>query len=165
MKSDVVTREVLNLCFLVLSEAIWCVPLQMPPPTFKFRCWDRARPGTFFARDNVYNFLQFCRLVGCQENFLFETDGLGKRGVVRATTDMNWSQEILFHFRAQIDPGAVAERGGRSVNIDVTVLPIIRARLVPHLTGPVHCAERAVLQRRLSLFVWSGVLTGGAGCG
>jgi len=49
---------------------------QTPTPTFKFRCWERARPGTFFARDNVFNFLQFCRQVGCLEHTLFETDGL-----------------------------------------------------------------------------------------
>ncbi|KAF0293822.1 Growth arrest-specific protein 2 [Amphibalanus amphitrite] len=71
-----------RLAKIIADRAAHTHTLTMPPPTFKFRCWDRARPGTFFARDNVFNFLQFCKLVGCQENFLFETDGLAPRGVL-----------------------------------------------------------------------------------
>ncbi|XP_037086821.1 growth arrest-specific protein 2-like [Pollicipes pollicipes] len=65
-----------RLAKIIADQAARTHTLAMPAPTFKFRCWDRARSRSFFARDNVYNFLQFCRLVGCQENFLFETDGL-----------------------------------------------------------------------------------------
>lgn len=39
------------------------------PPNFKvpdrdLPCRSDATPGTWFARDNVYNFIKFCRVIG-----------------------------------------------------------------------------------------------------
>ncbi|KAL1474511.1 hypothetical protein MTO96_037917, partial [Rhipicephalus appendiculatus] len=45
-------------------------------PSFEFKCWENAKSGTFFARDNVDNFLRWCRKFGVNESVMFESDGL-----------------------------------------------------------------------------------------
>lgn len=45
-------------------------------PPFKFKCWENAKSQTFFARDNVDNFLKWCRKYGVRDAVLFESDGL-----------------------------------------------------------------------------------------
>ncbi|XP_023722379.1 growth arrest-specific protein 2 isoform X2 [Cryptotermes secundus] len=47
-----------------------------PIPTIKGRCWENAARRSFFSRDNMENFIQFCRKLGVHQNLLFESDDL-----------------------------------------------------------------------------------------
>ncbi|XP_063233023.1 growth arrest-specific protein 2-like [Bacillus rossius redtenbacheri] len=47
-----------------------------PVPTIARRLWSTASRGSFFARDNMDNFIQFCQRLGVHPNLLFESDDL-----------------------------------------------------------------------------------------
>ena len=46
---------------------------QQPFTAATMKCWETAKSRTFFARDNVSNFLNWCRLLGVKDAVLFET--------------------------------------------------------------------------------------------
>lgn len=47
------------------------------PPVIKGRCFENAARRSFFSRDNMDKFIQFCRQLGVHQNLLFESDDLG----------------------------------------------------------------------------------------
>ncbi|XP_067000354.2 growth arrest-specific protein 2 [Anabrus simplex] len=50
--------------------------LSGPLPKIQGRCWERAARRSFFSRDNMENFITFCRRLGVHSNLLFESDDL-----------------------------------------------------------------------------------------
>ncbi|KAL6435658.1 hypothetical protein ACFW04_005525 [Cataglyphis niger] len=52
-------------------------------PVIRGRCWENAARRSFFSRDNMENFIQFCRRLGVHENLLFESDDLVLHGQPR----------------------------------------------------------------------------------
>lgn len=45
-------------------------------PTVRGKCFEKAMRRSFFSRDNMENFIKFCRTLGVHENLLFESDDL-----------------------------------------------------------------------------------------
>lgn len=46
-------------------------------PFIRSKIFSGAVRGSFFARDNIDNFISFCRSLGVHDNLLFESDDLG----------------------------------------------------------------------------------------
>lgn len=71
---------VCRLAKLIQAKAHLCVQqdasTKQTVPKFEFKCWENAKSETFFARDNVDNFLRWCRKLGVNESVMFESDGL-----------------------------------------------------------------------------------------
>lgn len=60
----------------VQNELIFRIVSQRPP-TITSKCFEKAMRRSFFSRDNMENFIKFCRSLGVHENLLFESDDLG----------------------------------------------------------------------------------------
>uniref|UniRef100_A0ABD2W7Q4 GAR domain-containing protein n=1 Tax=Trichogramma kaykai TaxID=54128 RepID=A0ABD2W7Q4_9HYME len=58
------------------QEAVESGRASAPIPTIRPRCWEQAARGSFFSRDNMENFIQFCRRLGVHNNLLFESNDL-----------------------------------------------------------------------------------------
>ncbi|XP_027899181.1 GAS2-like protein 3 isoform X1 [Xiphophorus couchianus] len=70
-----------KLCQLIgalQTKVAQTCPTALPKlfPTRKVACKRDASPGSFFARDNTANFLAWCRHVGVDDTYLFESEGL-----------------------------------------------------------------------------------------
>ena len=48
-----------------------------PLPEYKLRCNSKAKSGTWFSRDNVTNFLGWCRAYGMTDETMFDSEDLG----------------------------------------------------------------------------------------
>ncbi|XP_044734789.1 growth arrest-specific protein 2-like isoform X2 [Chrysoperla carnea] len=84
-----------------------------PVPVIRGRCWETAARRSFFARDNMENFIHFCRKLGVHENLLFESDDLVLHGqprnvvlclleVARLATRFNVEPPGLVQFEKEI---------------------------------------------------------------
>ena len=51
-------------------------PLKCKVPLSPLSCNSKAKKGTFFARDNTSNFINWCRKLGVEEAVIFESNGL-----------------------------------------------------------------------------------------
>uniref|UniRef100_A0A674NRR8 Growth arrest-specific 2 like 3 n=1 Tax=Takifugu rubripes TaxID=31033 RepID=A0A674NRR8_TAKRU len=68
-----------KLCKLVgvlQTKVAQSCPVSQLFPVRKVTCKRDASPGSFFARDNTANFLSWCRHIGVEETYLFESEGL-----------------------------------------------------------------------------------------
>jgi hypothetical protein len=50
--------------------------MMMMNNSVQMKCWENAKSQSFYARDNVCNFLKWCRRFGVKEAVLFESDDL-----------------------------------------------------------------------------------------
>ncbi|XP_054911414.1 GAS2-like protein 3 isoform X1 [Poeciliopsis prolifica] len=84
VKAELFMAELDNgvkLCQLIgalQTKVAQTCPTALPKlfPTRKVACKRDASPGSFFARDNTANFLAWCRHVGMDDTYLFESEGL-----------------------------------------------------------------------------------------
>lgn len=58
------------------KEAIIAGITKGPPPLIRGKCWEKAMRRSFFSRDNMENFIKFCKAIGVHQNLLFESDDL-----------------------------------------------------------------------------------------
>lgn len=65
---------------VVLNKFYSYIALQTVP-TVRGKCFERAMRRSFFSRDNMENFIKFCRALGVHDNLLFESDDLGNYAV------------------------------------------------------------------------------------
>ncbi|CAG0884350.1 unnamed protein product [Cyprideis torosa] len=92
----------------------------IPETEVKFR--EGAAPGTFFARDNIHNFISWCRALGIYECLLFETDDLVMRKniksvvlclleVARRGAKYGMEAPLLVQMEREIDRDIAKDRG------------------------------------------------------
>ena len=64
-----------------------------------------ARPETFFARDNVHNFITWCRRLGIFDCLLFESDDLilrkNEKSVILCLLEVSFFYFSNFFFRSK----------------------------------------------------------------
>ena len=74
------------------------------------KCWEGAKSQSFYARDNVSNFIKWCRYLGVREAVIFETEDLvlhnNQRNVVLCLLEV--ARIICTKFGFTIVPGLVA---------------------------------------------------------
>ena len=84
-------------------------------------CLLQVKAKSFFARDNVHNFIQWCRLLGVYECLLFETDDLVLRKnekslilclleVARRGSHFGMPAPLLVQFEKEIDRELAKEK-------------------------------------------------------
>lgn len=76
LDNGVLVSKVAELVHRAAEEYYRAGKTKRSVPKFEFRFHKKAKSGTFFARDNVAFFLDWCRCVGVSESVLFESDGL-----------------------------------------------------------------------------------------
>ena len=76
LDNGVLVSKVAELVHRAAEEYYQAGKTKKSVPRFEFRFHKKAKSGTFFARDNVAFFLDWCRCFGVGESVLFESDGL-----------------------------------------------------------------------------------------
>ncbi|CAB3988498.1 Growth arrest-specific 2 [Paramuricea clavata] len=76
LDNGVLVSKVAELVHRAAEEYYQAGKTKNSVPRYEFRYHKKAKSGTFFARDNVAFFLDWCRCFGVSESVLFESDGL-----------------------------------------------------------------------------------------
>ncbi|KAI5732484.1 hypothetical protein M8J76_000870 [Diaphorina citri] len=69
----------IHLARLIQQKAQECVlsgQAKGPVPGLPVRCFEKAARRSFYSRDNMENFITFCRKLGVHQHLLFESDDL-----------------------------------------------------------------------------------------
>ncbi|KAJ8980897.1 hypothetical protein NQ317_011197 [Molorchus minor] len=65
-----------HLAQIICENARRAINSGLSVPTVRGKCFEKAMRRSFFSRDNMENFIKFCRSIGVHENLLFESDDL-----------------------------------------------------------------------------------------
>lgn len=76
LDNGVLVSKVAEMVHCAAEEYYQAGKTKILVPRYEFRYHKKAKSGTFFARDNVAFFLDWCRCFGVSESVLFESDGL-----------------------------------------------------------------------------------------
>uniref|UniRef100_A0A3B5M839 Uncharacterized protein n=1 Tax=Xiphophorus couchianus TaxID=32473 RepID=A0A3B5M839_9TELE len=88
----------------------------------KVACKRDASPGSFFARDNTANFLAWCRHVGVDDTYLFESEGLGKhQNASNQTTKLISFGTFRQTFRYGVEPPVLVKLE-KEIELEETLL-------------------------------------------
>ncbi|XP_018331620.1 growth arrest-specific protein 2-like isoform X2 [Agrilus planipennis] len=101
-----------HLAHVIHDQAVKMVDAGLakgPPPKIQGKCFERAMRRSFFSRDNMENFIKFCRSLGVHQNLLFESDDLVLHNQPRNVILCLLEVARLAHNKYRIEPPGLVQ--------------------------------------------------------